>query len=861
MPEYFSPSGTLISSATVGIIDDPNYTIYVGLTGSDVSGMGTIEKPYKTPHRALDSLKSLFITQNGFATIKCGAGHYTFDSPIEIRHPQGERIGIRGEETKDYLLTQCSRFRSSHTNGGNNGTGLPAAPLTESLHGTSACRFYEAGVHLNSLDWETSGNKLAPDTPSLAQGIGVENGEVGDYVLVRDVTFAHEDNYDVVHNDWGSDSGTDGTATYDGTFRNKQSTHRTGLLGCHPIVSNDENSGVNYLCKYYNYPTMAKRASIVSDANATRPIWFGGWHSGAGSNGGYEWDFPSAFEGEDSISPHSYGQGDYYSNPWPCVTVNDWNVTEGWNYPTRYGNTAEGWDNEPTTDTFKGFSIVFGGATVETYHSNIRPSELHHCSLNRLQLTHIKTIFKFSDCTKTGVDISGGGFGFLQDLVLEGSWQQFKKHLNDNVGGNASNQPDGEYISGNGDVHAGIYVNNGGSFSYDLGITGGVQAITKFQKYNTKNFDDNDITIMNVGINGFALGVLVDNNSSAIVNDIVISNCATGIYSLNSSHIESHRSVVIGFEDYGLLSNHNSQMVAQRSIIGFGGYSVIPVGFYRKPNASSSKFRDSTFRSGDVIALVDTDKTGHVGETVGIVCTWSGVQRPGIFHLSIYDHLVKYKSVYTDNIDNLHTLINDKGLTLASESASSTSTVAEDTHPTTGYLTSTKADNTVRGTGVLAQTTSSIDVMSSLVGFCNSHSCHAGPEGRVNAWQCLAHNSWIGFRTQWGTMSAGDTKAMNMTHSAFRCSWGAVFHAQDSIAENTIWGWDCGGYGSNMHAPGTKWIEGRSRMVDYSHSVASDSTAAFGTPWFSYPAGTFDGNTWVANDDTTPDTNYRSYGT
>ena len=52
--EYFSPAGTMLSNSTVGIIDDPNYTVYVSLTaGNDTTGKGTLAKPFKSPHRAM----------------------------------------------------------------------------------------------------------------------------------------------------------------------------------------------------------------------------------------------------------------------------------------------------------------------------------------------------------------------------------------------------------------------------------------------------------------------------------------------------------------------------------------------------------------------------------------------------------------------------------------------------------------------------------------------------------------------------------------------------------------------------------------------------------------------------------------
>ena len=892
--EYFSPSGTSISDSTVGIIDDPNFTIYVSLTaGNDTTGKGTLAKPFKSPHRAMFYLQNHFITENGFATIKCAAGRYTFNKPIEVRHPQGARIGIRGEETKDYILAKCSRWRSSHSNLGADGTATPADGAATStlntLHGTSACRFYEAGVHLNPIDWESAavGNKIDPSDASGKKGIGVENGVSGDYVLVRDVTFAHKDNYDTVHEDWGADGQVAATGvanTESSSFKNKQSTRRVALLGAHIISSNIEEDtvnglgGVNYICKYYNYPTMFDFASssytskVSEDIDGTRPLWFGGYAAGdyAESAEWLEWDIPSAHGDVDggSIHPPHHGQGDYYSGPFPpinCIQLNDFLPTG--TYPTRFGNTAEGWTTDPTdgtivvpTEDFYSFG--------ETTHADkqlkmldMRPSENYHMSLNRLELTHVRTIFEFTDAEKGGIEIDGGDFGFIQDLVLEGKWQQFNKHHNGLSGGIANTS--GDFINEDGknrSLHSGIRISNNGSLSYNLGKTGGSASETRYSRYRTRKPYGTDITISNVGINGFNMGVEVTEKSEANLNDIVISNCEYGININAGSRGLADRSVVTGVERVCNNANYNSSLESRRSIAGFGGCPVVNLMLNNNWTEGNDNwiagYRDSSFKSGDVVALVDTNQDGHVGETVGIVRNWTpNSGQPGYANLVLYDHLCKWRIQYDTDMGDLVYDCNAQGLTLGIESKDSTSTIAADTHPSEGSLDFNTSSNSAFGNGFNASSSSSIQAAQSLSGNFG-HACFSSyRNSHVHVSRCLAHNALMGYRTQWGEIEAVDSKAMNMSSSGFDASYGGILQARNSIAENVTYGWNVN-WDSLGYTPFVHWIEGRTRHIQNVFSVTNNSSHSFSSPWITVNANEGGTDGWtIHNEDLHDGTN------
>ena len=66
--------------------------LYVSTTGDDTTGDGTELLPWATPHRAMRELFAYIITPEASATVHIADGQYTFSEPLEIGHPNGERI-------------------------------------------------------------------------------------------------------------------------------------------------------------------------------------------------------------------------------------------------------------------------------------------------------------------------------------------------------------------------------------------------------------------------------------------------------------------------------------------------------------------------------------------------------------------------------------------------------------------------------------------------------------------------------------------------------------------------------------------------------------------------------------------------
>ena len=90
---------------------DTNLTIYVTTTGSDATGLGIVSNPYATLSKALDILSTKVIASNVTVTIQLGNGTYTSASPVNLVHPNGDRIAITGENT--YAINMTSIQSSS----------------------------------------------------------------------------------------------------------------------------------------------------------------------------------------------------------------------------------------------------------------------------------------------------------------------------------------------------------------------------------------------------------------------------------------------------------------------------------------------------------------------------------------------------------------------------------------------------------------------------------------------------------------------------------------------------------------------------------------------------------------------------
>lgn len=71
--------------------------IYVGTTGDDANGNGTIANPYKTLSKGMDVARQYVITGNATLTVRLLKGEYAITDNIDLYHPQGNNVIIEGD--------------------------------------------------------------------------------------------------------------------------------------------------------------------------------------------------------------------------------------------------------------------------------------------------------------------------------------------------------------------------------------------------------------------------------------------------------------------------------------------------------------------------------------------------------------------------------------------------------------------------------------------------------------------------------------------------------------------------------------------------------------------------------------------
>lgn len=89
---------TAVNNAIV-ILEDT--TFYVAIDGSDTEGDGSVEKPWATPHKAMEALSGVLIRDTARVTISVGEGEWVFTEPLNVEHPYGSQITIVGQGSDD----------------------------------------------------------------------------------------------------------------------------------------------------------------------------------------------------------------------------------------------------------------------------------------------------------------------------------------------------------------------------------------------------------------------------------------------------------------------------------------------------------------------------------------------------------------------------------------------------------------------------------------------------------------------------------------------------------------------------------------------------------------------------------------
>lgn len=773
--EYFSAIGSAFSDSVTGIIDDPTYTLYVNVTGDDISGQGTLAKPFKTPQRALFHLRDKFITQNGFAHIKMGAGRFVLSDAIEIRHPQGDRIGIKGQKPNLYNMKNCHGYTASHA----------AHRATDDVdfqtHGGTAPRYYRSSIRLDGVG-QLDGSAQVPTISGLS----------GEYLLVQDYSMRFDDDYDHTAWDWNL---------------NGKTAKRASLMGCNILYgTNIDVTDVKMNMKYYNFPYQLKTEFQIGRGanhpdNKTSIVRVGGCRNGHGGR-----DFPVLDDGmggwllpEDTDKYFSYSSDPLETTPETNENSDDGVFDIGDIAPAivnagvaYFGSTAEGFTTTNLENNIiphyasLADTLSVGGDAIQKVFTQPRHDSIF-ITFNRMTATHVTTILEFIEKTKPGIILDGAQLGYINDIILEGKWQQFKQGFN-HGGVTGENQA----LMDN---HVGIFVRNGGNLSYDLGKTGAEVAKLKFSASSTIRNDNkpmfsDTVTISNVGINGFVVGSLVENSSYANLDDIVISNCDSGIVCNKNSQVSCERSTLIGFETSAIESTSSiidakKTMIAHVSLPKWNvSYAIASDTYYQR------KTRDNTFLPGRQVVVNKTDDPGG-GMYAGIVSSWGNMQsryrQHGNWdrdaststmnrrHLTLYDHKGQLTTRDVDSSGSLGMeatptldLIMDHGITGASGDIIESGSHYEDS----SYLKPFSSYSSPWGNGaaVISRQDSKINLNDSSVFYCFGDACEASQQASI-----IANNSVF-------AMNAG-VGCHSMQGSTIICKLSRFFHNIDHSVE------------------------------------------------------------------------------
>ena len=763
--ENYSASGTATFVVEEGnLINNPDFIIYVGTTGSDVGGDGSVTNPYKTPQKAIDSLSSKRIGSQGFVTIQCGAGRYGLSKPIELSHPDSLRIGIRGADVKHYYMTKCAGFTSSH------GTTAEVQTIgkTVSIKGTTAERSYISSIRLNDLDWELN--------PTL-KNIGLRDGVSGDFVLIRDFTLAHEKRYSPQEEEYGVTA-----------------ARRMTLCGCFEVTDNyagANNNGsddpnapgkglVNLIHKFHNGPLFYQYPAPASyvGGQETKGIQIG--------------RLPSAYTDTFKYTPTEGGINagpvfEYSNDPSPRLVKT---ANSGLNFDeTVFGNTAEGLESDEIASSIGVTGYI---SPIQTNANNgvakgnrkffikepSTPAGAAHITDNKMVASHIRTIFDFSDYTEPGIKLEGdsSGLGFLHNVVLSGPWKQFEAHSHGVTYDDILDQGDGTSNIFDANKNAGILINNASQMVYALGATGEKRAreILRselgtlaedgiFGGVSMNQISSSDITMLNVGISGFKRGIFVKNNSFADCKTVVISNCDIGLGAKYNSSINASHSVITGIEGVGAQALHDSSLTTHRTM--YSNISHAPFVYYcfmvdqeNLTDTDNTRFQRS-FIPGDPIALANgTEENAFVGDPVGIVkMVHPNKERQG-FVVLFYNYRNNYSVLPNAK------KVQQFGLTLDTIRApglTSDSTISQDTigHDRGGLTASSGGTRILsaswygngginnghgRGTAINAHHTSEVLSRESTFSYMGTQAIYAGSVTKVLAADCSFSQSYRG---------------------------------------------------------------------------------------------------------------------
>jgi len=214
--------------------------LYVSQTGSDNNAGTSPARPFKTIQKAFNFLNSYIIVESGSVIINLTEGVHTVNSEIQMNHPQGSKVTLRGATPIDAKATRARDYLDT--------TGLQgvvgSVNYNQLLYGLEGGSGPNEGERFSmELKYE-----YAAAGETAGSGLTLDNSQVGRYIMVApygsDGEIMFHYNLDSLGNS-GSHGITANSTSPKRYSETETLTRRFFAFGPHKIISNSNDTGVH----------------------------------------------------------------------------------------------------------------------------------------------------------------------------------------------------------------------------------------------------------------------------------------------------------------------------------------------------------------------------------------------------------------------------------------------------------------------------------------------------------------------------------------------------------------------------------------------------------------------------------------
>lgn len=594
MANEFSAHRVQFGGAGSFIIATP-INLYVAKGGNDTLNSG-IESgsPFLTPERAFQWLNDKIITDSGFVTINIGPGTYDIGLPLEMSHPQGNRIAIIGAEPEILLLQYVSDYvtRSFSTEPGKSG-------------------FYSGVLHGITMNCVRPSENTYFEPIGTANGIKDVCGVSGCGVLIEDYSLQYSEN-NLIYAEY---------ASYPRQPRNNL-TRQGSILGCHklhgvsfgnvriessirddwfvlPQVESPTDTG-----RFYGNAVIGQTYAngVCANPSDTTETQTNAWLIPISNNqrGHFISSVPVGYYGTTLSTGIPVGATSNFIG----LTFPTGSTYAGFTTMAAFGSTNNtgitiAYSFTGPNGSMLNSSVAFG----PNYHQHVEVngrlgigSSAGWRSVNSglLAVTILPTVLRRNG---TILKIRNSGLRKIKNIFFDGVGMPSFYAL---LGYGSHHQMRGVSVKSAIEIEssdAGIIVDNEPLYSNESlgsGLCSGV------------------------GIKDFQVGVLATRSSNVVLGIAAISNCAYGVLSNYGSTIRTSGSIATGCM-HGFYATNNSTMETNRCFSSFSGQSLLELII---TNTAGQTFDQTAFNPG---------QTFQSGPIIGTVYHWD----PSILCLTI----------------------------------------------------------------------------------------------------------------------------------------------------------------------------------------------------------------------------------